>query len=561
MSASAMSFHQAGPELRNTYRHDDLLRGLLHRALSADALRAAEPQLERMGARAVTDLARLGDAAEAAPPRLVPYDAWGSRIDRIETAGAWKTLHAIACEEGLIATAYERRYGPHSRLVQFALLYLFHPSTAFASCPLAMSDGAARVLELAASEAIRNRALAHLLTRDPRQFWTSGQWMTERTGGSDVSGTTTVARPDAGAFRLFGTKWFSSATTSEMALTLARIEGAPAGSGGLSLFYLETQAPAGGLNGIRILRLKDKLGTRALPTAELELDGTVAQLVGSAGEGVRTIATMLNVTRLYNAACAAATVRRAADLARDYAARRIALGKPLNAHPLHRATVAALEVEARAALVLTWRAAELLGREECGVASADERKMLRLLTPIAKLSTAKQAVAVASEALECFGGAGYVEDTGLPRLLRDAQVLPIWEGTTNVLALDVERVIAASADALAILLDDLDRRTRDLPPPLEEACLRWRADAAALVAARAEALAAGEETAQAAARVGALELARLAAGALLLEHAAYEIKTQEIAPTAAAARLWCARRGAMRTERTADLRLLSSVYL
>jgi alkylation response protein AidB-like acyl-CoA dehydrogenase len=333
--------------------------------------------------------------------------------------------------------------------------------------------------------------------------WTSGQWMTERAGGSDVSGTATVARADGNAFRLFGTKWFSSATTSEMALTLARIEGvdaAAAADSRLSLFYLETAAPGGGLNGIRLLRLKDKLGTRALPTAELELAGAIAHPVGPPGAGVRTIATMLNITRLYNGVCAASTIRRAVDLARDYAHRRIAFGRPLAAQPLHRATLAGLEAEARAALLLVWRAVELLGRDECGVATVEERAQLRLLTPLVKLFTAKQAVAAASEALECFGGAGYVENTGLPRLLRDAQVLPIWEGTTNVLALDLERVLRGPGEALAALFADLERRLEQAPATLAGERDRVRGALGSLLRQRAAILAAGEDAVQASAR-------------------------------------------------------------
>ena len=166
--------------------------------------------------------------------------------------------------------------------------------------------------------------------------------------------------------------------------------------------------------------------------------------MGESGRGVATIATVLNVTRLYNSCCAASTLARALQLARDYAGRREAFGRRLLDHPLHAETLEWLATEHAGALHLTLRAAELMGREETGAASEEERALLRLLTPLTKALTGKQAVAGVSEALECFGGAGYVEDTGLPRLLRDAQVLPIWEGTTNVLALDFLRAIARS---------------------------------------------------------------------------------------------------------------------
>jgi len=437
-------FHQDGPRLGNQYETDSLLRGYLRWRMPAPALAEIEPGLARLGHRAATDLLALGDAAEAEPPRHVPYDPWGRRIDRIEVSDAWHALDRISAEEGIVATAYERAHGAWSRVHQMALLYLFHPSSATYSCPLAMTDGAARFLELHGDARTRD-AYERLTSRDPARFWTSGQWMTERTGGSDVSTTSTVALPDAdggaGAYLLYGTKWFTSATTAQVAITLARIEGAPPGSRGLSAFYVQLREDGGALRGISVNRLKDKLGTRALPTAELTLDGTPALLIGGEGDGVRKIASLFNVTRVYNAVAAVSGMRRALALAHDYARRRTAFGKRLADHPLHMETLAELDARFHAAFHLTFQVVELLGREESGEASEAELAMLRLLTPVAKLFTAKQAVIVASEVLEAFGGAGYVEDTGIPRLLRDAQVLPIWEGTTNVLSLDVWRAI------------------------------------------------------------------------------------------------------------------------
>ena len=437
-------FFQQAPQLGNQYESDDLLRSYLRRRLPASTLAEVEPELQRLGARVAGDILELGNAAEANPPRLVQYDAWGRRVDDIVISDAWRALAGVSAEEGLVATAYERRHGAWSRVHQMAKLYLFHPSSATYSCPLAMADGAARFIEVhGQANDVARAAFEHLTTRDPTRFWTSGQWMTERTGGSDVSQTSTVARWSEadGAYRLFGTKWFTSATTSQMAVALARIEGAESGNRGLSVFIVELRHAAGALRGIRVNRLKDKLGTRALPTAELTLDGTPATLVGGEGDGVRKIAALFNVTRVSNAVAAVANMRRAVTLARNYAGLRAAFGKRLIDQPLHAETLADLETRVRACFLLAFQSAELMGKEECGEATDAERAILRLLTPVAKLYTAKEAVAVASEALEAFGGAGYIEDTGLPRLLRDAQVLPIWEGTTNVLSLDTLRAI------------------------------------------------------------------------------------------------------------------------
>lgn len=458
-------FIQDPPQLQNQYDTDRLLRLLFLRHFPRSLRQELEPGLRALGARAVDELLVLGRQAELNPPRHVPFDPWGHRIDQIEVSAAWKALERIAAEEGLVATGYERREGELSRLNQFARLYLYGPSSAIFTCPLAMTDGAARALELYGSEAQKTRALPHLLSRDPAQFWTSGQWMTEKTGGSDVSRSETVARWDAGTWRLYGEKWFTSAVTAHMAMTLARIEGHPEGSRGLSLFYLEIKDAAGAYNGLTVQRLKDKLGTRALPTAELTLTGTRAELVGGEGHGVRKIASLFNITRIYNAVCAVAFMRRSVALARAFAHRRVAFGKPLSQLPLHLETLAEMQLELSGAFHLVFHLGLLLGREECGTASEEETHMLRLLTPITKLYTARQGIQVTSELLECFGGTGYCEDSGLPQIHRDAQVLSIWEGTTNVLSLDTLRAMFKEG-AFGPWLGSVERRLEGLRMPV-----------------------------------------------------------------------------------------------
>jgi acyl-CoA dehydrogenase len=439
-----MAFIQAPPELGNQYRLDRALRSHLARALPADVLTEIDPGLDEMGERAGGELYRAQLADRAGEPVLTQWDAWGNRVDRIELTPLWRSAERIAAEQGLVATAYERRHGRHSRVHQFALIYLFTASTDIYSCPLAMTDGAARALLASGNRALIERAVPRLTSRDPGRFWTSGQWMTEATGGSDVGLTETVARREGERWRLYGRKWFTSAINSQMALTLARPEGNPPGGKGLALFYVETRDAGGRPNGILVNRLKDKLGTRKVPTAELTLDGTPAEAVAGTSDGVRQIAPMLNVTRAWNSVSACALMRRGLALARDYARKRVAFGAPLSRKPLHVDTLAGLEAEFQGALQLTFFVAELLGREEAGEASREQEGLLRLLTPVAKLMTARQSVEVLSEVIESFGGAGYVEDTGVPALLRDAHVLPIWEGTTNVLALDFLRALESA---------------------------------------------------------------------------------------------------------------------
>src|SRR5678816_1029309 len=511
-------FKQTPPALANQYDDDRVLRSYLTRVFPPDVLSDIEESLSEMGRVAGGELYELQLADRLNEPALTQWDAWGNRIDKIELTPLWREAERIAAEHGVVATAYEQKHGSFSRVHQCALAYLFTPSTDIYSCPLAMTDGAARTLLNSGNQALIDRAVPHLITRDTDQFWTAGQWMTELTGGSDVGLTETIAKhePGSNTFRLYGRKWFTSAINSQMALTLARPEGNPPGGRGLGLFYIETRDDDGRPRNIEVNRLKDKLGTRKVPTAELALNGTPARLVQGTTDGVRNIAPLLNITRLWNGISAVSLMRRGLALASDYARKRVAFGAPLFEKPLHRDTLATLEAETEAAFHLAFFVAELTGRSETGEISADDALLLRVLTPVMKLTTGKQSVMVASEVLEMFGGAGYVEDTGLPVLLRDSQVLPIWEGTTNVLALDTLRVkhgLKQIEVAVARCLKNIsDQRLADAARIARSAldhATSW------LTAAER----AGQPTLEAGARRFALTLGRTMELALLIKHA------------------------------------------
>jgi alkylation response protein AidB-like acyl-CoA dehydrogenase len=524
-------FFQTPPVLPDTWQADVPLQEYLERVLPADALATVRGDLAELGAAAAQTLRTLAAEAERDVPRHIPYDAWGRRIDEIAVSPAWKQLHEAQVRAGICALPYDvaaTGLGEYGRVVQHAATHLYGPSSATYTCHNAMTDAAARVLTDHAEPPLRDRVVPRLTSRHVPDAWTSGQWMTEREGGSDVSRTATVARQDVdGSWTLHGTKWFTSATTADCALALARPEGAGEGSRGLALFLVELVDPRDGRrqvgDTIVINRLKDKLGTRSLPTAELTLAGAHATPIGGVEHGVRKISGMLNVTRFHNAMGAAGGMRRCAELAVAYARVRESSGSRLIDLPLHAETLASLSVEAEAAFALTQRVALLMGRVEQGVASDSEQQTLRALTPIAKLLTAKDAVAQASEALEAFGGAGYIEDTGLPQLLRNAQVLPIWEGTTNVLSLDVLRA-ATRNGVLPAVFADLTTRLTDADVPLLAETVR-------LIAAERERLAAWagawEQTEadviQAGMRDFSLRLGRAYTAALLCEHAAYRL--------------------------------------
>jgi alkylation response protein AidB-like acyl-CoA dehydrogenase len=535
MKAAGGPFFQTPPALGNQYVGDRVLRSYVKRVFSLDVLAAVEPSLEAMGELAGGRLYDLQLADRLNEPSLLQWDPWGRRIDHIEVSPLWKEAAIVAAEHGVVATAYERAHGELSRVHQFALAYLFDASTDVYTCPLAMTDGAAKTLLLHRNRELVERAVLRLTSRDPRHAWTSGQWMTERTGGSDVGLSETIARADGGSWRLYGTKWFSSATTSQMALTLARPEGNPAGGAGLALFYVETRDEHGSLRqGLSVNRLKDKLGTRKVPTAELLLDGLAAVPVNGLTDGVKNIAPMLVVTRVWNAIGASSSMRRGLALSRDYARKRVAFGAPLARKPLHLETLADVQAEFEAAFHLTFRAVELLGREEAQTASPREQELLRLVTPVCKLTTARQAVSAATEIVESFGGAGYVEDTGVPRLLRDAQVLSIWEGTTNVLSLDALRAIARG-DALAALSEEVSSLASAAARSDLARAGRLAEDAVSRATAWVQAAAGTPAVLEAGARRLALTLGRALELALLVRHASWSLEHERDGRAAAAA--------------------------
>ena len=451
-------FTQTAPQPRNRFRHDATLRYALERHLPANIFADAAPALDRLGKRATAELPALADAAERTPPRHIPYDPWGRRIDRIEIDPAFDALVRIGQEEGLVATPYDSGYGAHGRVVQAGLSNLFDPVSAVATCPLVMTDGAAWLLRQH-DPALWAQYGARLTAR--LGGITSGQWMTEKQGGSDVGQTGTVAHANEdGSFSLHGTKWFTSAMSADIAMVLARPEGGAPGSAGLSLFLLELRRSDGAWNGLTVRRLKEKMGTRALPTAELDLAGARAVPVGGLGRGVAKVASLLNIARIWAAYAGPAGVGHLLGLARDYARVRHVFGVPLAEQPMHRAWLARIAAEYEAMLALCFETAAAIGRAEHG----GNAQMARLLAPLTKLSCARQGIWGTSELIESFGGAGYVEDTGLPRIFRNAHVHAIWEGTTSVLSHDVLRALR-SRDLALEWLEDITHRLANLSHP------------------------------------------------------------------------------------------------
>ncbi|MER5954832.1 acyl-CoA dehydrogenase family protein [Streptomyces sp. NPDC056121] len=431
---------------------DPALRPFLDRVLSADDRARVEPLLTGLGALAAGDLDRQAALADANPPRLVQYAPGGERVDEIEYHPAHDRAAAIAYEEfGLAAMSH--RPGVHGwpskvpHTVKYALSYLYVQSEFGMACPLSMTDSAARILRLFDPERYAAE-IAALSSTDPGLRATGAMFMTEKQGGTDVGLTETVATDRGTHWTLTGKKWFASNPGADVILTLARVPGQGEGTRGLGMFLVPRLRPDGTRNAIRIDRLKDKLGSKSIASGEVTLEEAYATPVGQLADGFRQMAEMLNVSRLSNAMRATALMRRAVRESVDHTRVRHVFGKPLFEQPLMRATLLPMIIDTEGALALVLEAADRLTAADEEATRGEEgvaRALVRVLTPLAKHTLCKRARSVTGEAMEIRGGNGYIEDWVNPRLVRDAHLGSIWEGSSNVIALDVLRCMRRQA--------------------------------------------------------------------------------------------------------------------
>jgi len=298
-----------------------------------------------------------------------------------------------------------------------------------------VTDTSIHLIRRFASRELKDVLLPRMLSSDPATLWKGTQFMTEKAGGSDVGAIETRARREDGVWRLYGEKWFCSHTDADIALILARPEGALAGTRGLALFAMPRRLEDGTRNAYRIVRLKDKLGTRSMASGEIRLDGAFAWLLGRPDQGLKQMMEQVNLSRLSHGVRAAAMMRRCVNEALAAARGRTAFGRAVIDFPLMRRQLMKLIVPAEQALSMWACAADAMGRAASGSASAEPE--VRILTPLLKLRACRDNIAVATGAMEARGGNGYIEDWVSPRLIRDAQVGLLWEGTSNINALDV----------------------------------------------------------------------------------------------------------------------------
>ncbi|MCC3778195.1 acyl-CoA dehydrogenase family protein [Streptomyces sp. UNOB3_S3] len=452
MSATHDVFNQA-PPLTGFSTADE---PALLEALRRDGGGWGEAEVRELGARAGSEeVQEWARTAEASPPVLRTHDRYGHRIDEVEFHPAWHRLMAAAVGSGQHAAPWaEARPGAH--LVRAAKFYVWAQAEAGHGCPVSMTYAAVPALraqpELAAVyEPLLASRTYDFGLRPPlgKRGLIAGMSMTEKQGGSDVRANTTRAVPTGdGSYAITGHKWFTSAPMSDVFLVLAQAEPSKGDQGGLTCFLMPRVLPDGTRNAMRLQRLKDKLGNRSNASAEIEYEQALAWPVGEPGRGVRTIVEMVNMTRLDCVTGSAAGMRAGLRQALHHTAHRRVFGAELIDQPLMRNVLADLAVESEAATALALRLAAALDRSLAG----DEREaaLRRLALAAGKYWVCKRGSAHAAEALECLGGNGYVEESGMPRLYREAPLLSIWEGSGNVATLDVLRALTrepASLDA------------------------------------------------------------------------------------------------------------------
>jgi len=432
-------FNQPPPlEGYNLFEQDIVLKEAVEREGGAWGL----PGLSRFGEVIGGEPLRLGAVADRNPPVLRTHDRYGQRVDEVEFHPAWTELLRLGIRAEIPSLPW-RDARPGSHVVRAGLLMLLSQAESGVGCPLSMTY--ASIPTLRQSHDLAAAWEPAFLDPDPDRAALCGMAMTEKQGGSDVRANTTRGEPVGdGVYELTGHKWFCSHPVCDAFMVLAQ---AP---GGLSCFFLPRFLPDGSPNaGFQIVRLKDKLGTRALASAEVEFDGALAWLIGQEGQGVRSIIDMVNHTRLDCVVGSAAGMRRAVAEATHHAAHRSAFGKALIDQPLMENVLADLCVESEAATLLAGRLARAFEPDT-------ELIFRRPATAIAKYWVCKRAAWHVAEALECLGGNGFVEESPMPRLLRDSPLNSIWEGSGNVIALDVLRTFAKEPESFEAVMAEVD---------------------------------------------------------------------------------------------------------
>ncbi len=450
----------------NFYRADPSLADVLRLYLPTDLFAHIDPHLDRLGALAGGRLDECARLADRHTPVLHHRDRFGRDVQHIEYHPAYRELEAAAFGQfGIHAMSHRKGIlgwaGTYPSVAKHAFTYLFNQAEFGLGCPINVTDGAAMLLSRFGTVDLKAKYLDGLTQTDMALLTQGAQFMTEKEGGSDVGALTTRAIPDGDHFRLYGEKWFCSNADAPVVTLLARPEGAGPGTRGVGLFLMPRILDDGSPNHYRIVRLKDKLGTRSMASGEIKFDGAIAYPLGRLDRGFVQMAEMVNWSRLSNGVKSTALMRRALHDAETVAHGRVVFGKRIIDLPLARRQLLKIMLPMEQALSLCFATASALDRAEAG--SQDAATLLRILTPVLKFRATRDARKVCGDALEFRGGIGYVEEFVTPRLLRDAHLGSIWEGTGNIVALDALTRAVGRHGAEAALLAELHAKLDDVP--------------------------------------------------------------------------------------------------
>jgi len=463
----AGTIHQNIPDNagNNSFRADPQFECLLRVYLPREILDLVSPYFDKMGSLVGSLLEDLALEADKNPPVLNTRARNGAPDERIVKHPSYVALEKVVFEDfGLAAMSHRSGvFGSEAKLpplVKYGLVYLFVQAEFGLCCPLSMTDSLTRTLVKFGSDDLISRFFDQLTSQDMDSLFQGSMFMTEQAAGSDVGAIETTARLNGDTWELFGDKWFCSNPDAALGMVLARAEGGGEGTRGLSLFLVPRHLPDGARNAYRILRLKDKLGTRSMASGEIVLEGATGYLVGSLGAGFKQMTDMINMSRLANGVRSAGMMRRSVNEALYIARNRMAFGKRLIDLPLMRRQLIKMLITTEQARTMTFHAARVL--QAADNRDEDMRKVLRILTPLIKFRTCRDARKVAGDAMEVRGGCGYIEEWSDARILRDAHLGSIWEGTSNIIALDVARAtrregaVDALESYLATLLEEVD---------------------------------------------------------------------------------------------------------
>ncbi|MCC5810160.1 MAG: acyl-CoA dehydrogenase family protein [Ectothiorhodospiraceae bacterium] len=461
----AADIHRNIPDSRgsNSYEVDADFGPLLQVYMTPELFRHVEPQFHRLGALVGSELEELALEADRHPPELRLRARNGAETQQVDKHPSYRELERYAFSEfGLAAMSHRAGvFGwnePLPPIVKYGLTYLYVQAEFGLCCPLSMTDALTRTLRKFGSPELIDRYINELTSQDFDALYQGAMFMTEQDAGSDVGAITTEARQEGDVWKLYGDKWFCSNAGAELAMVLARPEGGEAGTRGLTLFLLPRHKADGSLNDYRIIRLKDKLGTRSMASGEIVMEGAEAYVVGEPGRGFKQMTDMINMSRLSNGVRSAGLMRRSVNEALFVARNRSAFGKRLLDLPLMQRQLLKMLVTAEQGRSMVFHTADCLKRADVGDQQA--AKLLRILTPLIKFRTTRDARKVAGDGMEVRGGCGYIEEWSDARVLRDAHLGSIWEGTSNIVALDVFRAIRReqTLPVLKDYLSDLLRR-------------------------------------------------------------------------------------------------------